>query len=352
MSGVPFSGWPSPALWKLLTLCSSSPEDGASGRIPAEGGALVVELNAWSGSASERGQGDDIVILVTAANGNQGRHLVPRLLQAGQVLRACVRSEESAQALRSAGVTDVVVGDIADPDVMARAMRGVDKVYYVGPTLHPEEREMGFVAIDAAREAGVKHFVFSSVLHAILTDLTQHEVKRDLEEHLLSSGIEFTILQPANYMLRHRLKPAVEQGLFRLSWALDRYQSMVDLSDVAEVAAAVLADSGRHAGATYELVAPGRYTALDIATVISDVLGREVAAERIDADQFTAASLGADHEICFPYHTGAARAISKRYSSHDFIGNPNVLTWLLGREPTSFKDFVQREVELLHPLGR
>ena len=93
------------------------------------------------------------------------------------------------------------------------------------------------------------------MLHAITTDLVQHEIKRDIEEHLVSSGLEFTILQPANYMLRHRLVPAFEHGVFRLSWSLDRRQSMVDVADVAEVAAAVLADSGRHAGATYELVA-------------------------------------------------------------------------------------------------
>lgn len=285
------------------------------------------------------------MILVTAANGNQGKLLVPNLLAAGQEIRACVRSEESARSLRSAGVADVVVGDIAEPGVMVRAMQGVEKVYYVGPTLHPREREMGFAAIDAARESGVQHFVFSSVLHAILTDLTQHEIKRDLEEYLLSSGLEFTILQPANYMLRHRLKPVLEQGVFLLSWALDRYQSMVDLGDVTEVAAAVLTESDRHAGATYELVAPGRYTAYDIAETISEVLGRKVSAKRIDADEFTAASHGADHEIKFPYHTGAARAISKRYSSHDFVGNPNVLTWLLGRNPTSFEQFVQRELK-------
>lgn len=71
---------------------------------------------------------------------------------------------------------------------------------------------MGFAAVDAAREAGVKHFVFSSVLHAIITDLVQHESKRDIEEHLVSSGLEFTILQPANYMLRHRLVTAFDRG--------------------------------------------------------------------------------------------------------------------------------------------
>jgi uncharacterized protein YbjT (DUF2867 family) len=281
--------------------------------------------------------------LVTAAHGNQGKLLIPRLLAAGVDLRACVRSEESARSLRAAGVTDIVAGDLSDPDVLAQAMNGVEKVYYVGPALHPREREMGIAAVDAARAAGVQHFVFSSVLHAIITDLVQHEIKRDLEEYLISSGLEFTILQPANYMLRHRLMPAFTEGVFRLSWALDRYQSMVDLGDVTEVAAAVLAESDHHAGATYELVAPGRYTAHDLAKIISAVTGHEVIAEQIDAEVFLKASLGAPAQ--FSYEARLLRAISKRYSSHDFVGNPNVLTWLLGREPTTFEQFTQREFD-------
>jgi uncharacterized protein YbjT (DUF2867 family) len=285
------------------------------------------------------------LLLVTAAHGNQGKVLIPRLLAAGADLRACVRSDESARTLRAAGVTDLVVGDLSDPDILAQAMNGVEKVYYIGPALHPSEREMGIAAIDAARAAGVQHFVFSSVLHAIITDLVQHEIKRDLEEYLISSGMEFTILQPVNYMLRHRLMPAFTEGVFRLSWALDRYQSMVDLGDVTEVAAAVLAESDHHAGATYELVAPGRYTAHDLAKIIAGVTGREVIAEQIDADVFLNASLGADSSTQFPYQARLLRAISKRYSSHDFVGNPNVLTWLLGREPTTFEQFTQREFD-------
>lgn len=284
-----------------------------------------------------------MTVLVTAANGNQGQLLVPRLVAAHVDVRACVRTEESARALTDAGVSDVIVGDIADADLLARALSGIEKVYYIGPALHPREREMGFAVIDAARAAGVRHFVFSSVLHAITTDLIQHEIKRDLEEHLLSSGLEFTILQPANYMLRHRLKPAFEMGVFRLSWSLERYQSMVDLADVAEVAMHVLTDTGSHGGATYELVAPGRYTAYDLARVISQVIGREVAAEEIDTDVFLRAALGTDDLSLFPYQTRVIRAIGSRYSTHDFIGNPNVLRWLLGREPTTFEQFVRRE---------
>lgn len=283
------------------------------------------------------------MILVTAANGNQGKQLIPRLVAAGAELRACVRSEESARALRATGVNDVLVGDLSDPAVLARAMHGVETVYYVGPALHPDERATGFAAIDTAKKAGVTHFVFSSVLHAIITDLIQHEIKRDIEEYLVSSDLEFTILQPANYMLRHRLVPAFQHDVFRLSWSLDRYQSMVDVDNVAQVAAAVLADPGRHAGATYELVAPGRYTAHDLARVISEVTGREIVAEEIDAMAFLKATLGVENPDELPYQAEVVRAINARYSSHDFIGNPNVLTWLLGRRPTTFEEFVRRE---------
>lgn len=283
------------------------------------------------------------MILVTAANGTQGKCLVPRLLAAGAEVRACVRTEQSAQELRVAGAAEVLVGDLSDPAALSAAMRGVEKVYYVGPTLHPQEREMGFAAVDAATRAGVRHFVFSSVLHPILTDLPQHETKRDIEEHLMSSGLEFTIFQPANYMLRHRLLPAFQRGTFVLSWALDREQSMVDVEDVAEVAVNVLAESPHHAGATYELVAPGRHTAHDLATIIAKVTGRGVTADQIDPDVFLKSALGVNSLTHVPYQATVLRAICKRYSSHDFIGNANVLSWLLGREPTTFEQFVRRE---------
>ncbi len=285
------------------------------------------------------------MILVTAANGNQGRLLVPRLLASGAPLRACVRSEASAGALRAAGVSDIVVGDITDPEVLARAMDGAEAVYHIGPTLNPMERELGFAAVDAASAAGVRHFVFSSVLHAILTDLVQHEIKRDIEEHLLSSGLEFTILQPTNFMVPMRLRPAFEHGVFRLTWTLERHQSLVHIGDVAEAAATVLLEGERHWGATYELASPGRYTAHDLAAIISGVVGREVRTERIEPEVFIKQYLRIEDLNERPYEVQAARAISSRYSRHDFVGNANVLTWLLGRRPTTFAEFVQGQFD-------
>ncbi|WP_375381830.1 SDR family oxidoreductase [uncultured Sphingomonas sp.] len=283
------------------------------------------------------------MILVTAANGNQGKLLVPRLLAAGHTIRACVQSEASARHLAALGVTDVMTGDMADPGFIARAVSGVRLVYHIGPTLHPAERSMGFAMIDAARAAGVGQFVFSSVLHAITTDLIQHEIKRDLEEHLLSSGLEFTILQPTNYMLPFRMKSVFEEGVFRLTWSLDRYQSMIAVEDIADVAALVLNDPERHAAATYELAGPGRFTGHDIGRTLSKVMGREIGVERIEPGTFARAMFGEQDSETAEHKGRAARAIAARYSSHDFVGNPNVLTWLLGRAPTTLEDFARRQ---------
>lgn len=288
------------------------------------------------------------MILVTAANGNQGKLLIPKLLAAGQSVRACVQSEASAEHLHALGVPDVLMGDISEQAALAKAVRGVEKIYHVGPTAHPRERDMGFAIIDAARAEGVAHFVFSSVLHAIITDLVQHEIKRDIEEYLLSSGLEFTILQPSNYMMPWRLWSAFEKGVFELCWSLERRQSLVDLGDVTDVACTVLTDSDPHTGATYELVSPGRYTAYDLGDIISRVLDRPIEVSQIDADTFLKARYGdfgkADPEQ-IEYQIRVFRAIMSRYSSHDFIGNPNVLSWLLQRPPTTFEEFVRHQYD-------
>ncbi|WP_256681506.1 SDR family oxidoreductase [Pseudomonas sp. PAMC 29040] len=283
------------------------------------------------------------MILITSANGNQGKRLVPKLLASGHHVRACVRTEASAEQLRALGAQQVLVGDLADPAFIAQAMKGVASVYHIGPTLHHNERAMGFAMIDAARAEGVGHFVFSSVLHAIASDLIQHEIKRDIEEHLLSSGLEYTILQPGNYMLPSRMKAVFEEGVFRLAWSLDRRQSMVDLEDFTDVVALVLSDRERHAAATYELVGPGRFTAYEIGAVASKVIGREIRVERFDVEVFVRERFGNLDPEALQHMLRMNLAIATYYSNHDFVGNSSVLSFLLGRPATTFDEFVRRE---------
>jgi uncharacterized protein YbjT (DUF2867 family) len=283
------------------------------------------------------------VILVTSAYGNQGKKLIPRLARAGAKVRALRKSANGEAELLALGATEAMIGDACDPETLARAMQGIEAVYHIGPSAHPREREMGFAVIDAALRAGVKHFVFSSVLHAIVTDLIQHEIKRDIEERLINSGLIFTVLQPSDYMQVLRYARAFETGEFVLAWNLDRRQAVVDVGDIAEVAAKVLLEGAPHYGATYELSAPGCFTAYDIADIIARESGRQVRAVETSPearmnDHFKGKmEEGAEHQL------RVFQALRKWYSAHDFVGNPNVLTMLLGRPPTTLEEFIKSE---------
>ena len=105
----------------------------------------------------------------------------------------------------------------------------------------------------------------------------------------------------------------------------------------------MLVDTDRHSGATYELVSPGRYTAHDLGAIISSVIERPVEVGEIDADTFAAMMLGGADPSSKQYELRVMRAITARYSSHDFVGNPNVLAWLLGRPSTTFEEFVRAQ---------
>jgi hypothetical protein len=144
-------------------------------------------------------------------------------------------------------------------------------------------------------------------------------------------------------LLPLKLRPAFERCVFELSWSLDRRQSLVDLDDVTDVAVLALTDSARHAAATYELVSPGRYTAFELGAIISGVLDRDIAVHEIDADAYAKAWLGDRDPADSTHQLAVLRSITSRYSAYDFVGNPNVLTWLLQREPTSYEQFVRRE---------
>lgn len=101
---------------------------------------------------------------------------------------------------------------------------------------------------------------------------------------------------------------------FELSWSLERRQSLVDLGDATDVALAVLRDSAAHAGATYELSAPGRYTAHDLGRIISGVIDRPIEVCEIDAETFAARVLGGADPATMEYELRAMRAITAQQS--------------------------------------
>jgi uncharacterized protein YbjT (DUF2867 family) len=112
--------------------------------------------------------------------------------------------------------------------------------------------------------------------------------------------------------------------------------ALVDLADVAQVAAAVLTEPG-HLWATYELVGTLPLSQVEVAAVLGGVIGRTVTARAIGLDtwQRSATALPA-------YARDTLLAMFRYYAAHGLVGNPTVLRSLLGREPHQIASVVER----------
>lgn len=286
-------------------------------------------------------------VLVTAGNGNQARAVIPQLAKAGFRVRAMRRVNREGPGPKDLGAEEVVIGDACSPEDAFKAMNGVDAVYHVGPSFHPREREMGFNMIEQAGRAGVEHFVFSSVLHPILTGLPQHEIKRDIEERLLESGLNFTILQPADYMQMVSVGAVPGSSVFLLGWDLSKRQALVDLDDVAEVLVRVVTEGKTHYGASYELCSGENLSAHDIGAALTEAFGRPFKVMQFphNYDKPMPYILGEYDEAHMRHQMSVFKVVNEWYDRFDFIGNANVLRMLLGREPTSFVEFARKRFE-------
>ena len=282
------------------------------------------------------------MILVTGAGGKTGRAVIRALASRGAAVRALARigRPEHAAALRALGAAEVVGGDMRLAADLGSAMQGVSAVYHICPNVHPDEVPIGQAAIAAGQAAGVGHFVFHSVLHPQTEAMPHHWHKLRVEESLFTSGLPFTILQPAPYMqnVLAGWTAVVERGVFTVPYPVETRLSLVDLEDVAQAAALVLGAAAHH-GAVYELAGTSPLSQVEVAAALAEPLGRPVAAVSESVDTWErrvrAGGLGeapiATLKQMFDY-----------YARFGLPGNPNVLTWLLGRSPVSYAQFAAR----------
>ena len=99
-----------------------------------------------------------------------------------------------------------------------------------------------------------------------------------------------------------------------------------------------------HFGATYQLCGSDFVTADDIAAAIGAVTGRDVRSLEVMPAAVIEAVFGPDDDAArFAARVSFFEVVARWYSQHDFIGNDRVLTWLLGRAPTRFAAFLQRD---------
>jgi len=266
-------------------------------------------------------------ILAVGAAGKFAGSVIPAVRKRGGQVRGMVRKIDQMELVLRRGAAEVVVADLTDRKAVASALIGVDAVFYIAPAFFPDEAQIGVDMVDAARRAGVRRFVFSSVIHPVLSALPNHAAKAPVEEAVLDSGMEYTFLHPAVYFQNYALawNRITETGVLAEPWSAETRFSRVDYRDVADVAAIALVED-RLVNGTFELCAEGHLNRKEVASLLTDVLGREVIEQRLDA-----AELG----------DAAARMkpMLEHYEHHGLLGNALTLRAILGREPRSLRDY-------------
>jgi uncharacterized protein YbjT (DUF2867 family) len=282
------------------------------------------------------------MILITGAAGKTGLSAIRALAVRGGQVRAFVRNQQQADRAAAAGAFETVVGDLRDRDPLEIAARGARVVYHICPNLSEDEIGIGLGVIAAAAATGLQHLVYHSVLHPQTEAMPHHWLKLSVEAALFESGVPFTILQPAAYMqnVLAGWDEIVNQGVYRVPYAVETRLGMVDLEDVAQAAAAVLTDSG-HEGAIYELAGSQVLTQVEVAERLGRALGRPVRAVQMPVAEWTRQAVSAG---LGDYQVDALLKMFAYYESFGFWGNPRALSHLLGRSPTTFEAFLQRTI--------
>ncbi|SFD67358.1 Uncharacterized conserved protein YbjT, contains NAD(P)-binding and DUF2867 domains [Bosea sp. CRIB-10] len=277
-------------------------------------------------------------VLAVGAHGRFAGLVPPALRAKGIKVRALVRDDDAAAAALANGAAELARGDLRRPDTLLAAVRGVQGVFHIGPAFAPDEAEMGINMVRAARQEGVAKFVYSSVIQPTYARLPNHASKIAVEEALFESGLDYTILRPTNVFqnLVAAWPAIVKTATFAEPFRATMRVARVDYRDVAE-AAAIAFSSNRLSYGAFDLCADGSPNRDEIAALMSDVLGRCIAAAELNFDSWAAKA----NLPYVPAQIEVLRQVHAHYAAHGAPGNGLVLRAILGREPRTLRAFIQ-----------
>lgn len=226
---------------------------------------------------------EDKTVLVTGATGRQGGAVVRHMLPKSWRLRALTRDPAThlAKELARGGV-EVVQGDLEDAASLERACRGAYGIYSVQDFWSVGARrevQQGKNLADAAKKAGVQHFVYSSVGGAERHTAIPHwESKWEVEKYIRQLSLPATIFRPAAFMEMYNVLE-VEVGLLKgkLVDAIrgDKPYQTIATDDIGAFVALAFERPKEFIGLELE-IAGSELTNLDAAKVFSQVLARPV----------------------------------------------------------------------------
>lgn len=231
------------------------------------------------------------MILIVGASGRLGSKVAEQLFAQGKAVRAMTRTPLNLAHLKQQRA-EVVSGDLRNSASLLSACQGVEQVVAAAHALvgkgdnNPQtvddagNREL----IDAAKAAGVKHFIFVSVRDASPdSPLEFFRIKYRTEEYLRASGLDFTILRPSAFMdLWAELigQPLVERGKTTIFGRGTNPINFVAVEDVARFVGIALEDV-RARNRVIEVGGPENLTLNQLAEFFERTSGRQAKTRHI-----------------------------------------------------------------------
>lgn len=274
---------------------------------------------------------------ITGATGQLGRWVVEKLKQRvnAEDLVALVRSPEKAVDL---GI-EARQFDYTKSGSLVDALQGIDHLLLISGSEVGHRKAQHQNIIEAARKAGIKWIVYTSLLHADTSSLSLAAEHVETEEILKSSGIPYTILRNGWYTENYTasVPSALGAGAF-IGSAGDGKISSAAREDYAEAAAVVLTCEG-HVGKVYELAGDMAYTLKDLAAEISSQTGKDIPYNNLSEEEYA----GVLNSFGLP--EGLAQAIASwdvGASKGDLFDDGHVLSKLIGRPTTTLAEVVKK----------
>lgn len=283
-------------------------------------------------------------IVVTGATGQLGRLVLQHLLRMGveaQNIAAVVRNEDKAFDLMMAGL-EVRMGDYDQAETLKSAFQDAEKLLFISSSCPdgPHRITQHAAVVEAARDAGVGHIIYTSIAFADRIMIGVENVHLATEIAIVESKIPYTIMRNSIYMdifMNPSLQSVVDSGVIA-SASMGNKINYATRNDLALAAAIVLTGEG-HQYQLYELTNPNPITYDEFAAILSEVSGREVihldmtpeeAYEQMISQGF------AEDEAAFYYFMWPSFVQGCfNYASDD-------LAYLIGDRLTSVKEEVQK----------
>lgn len=226
-------------------------------------------------------------IAVLGATGHLGRAAIDHLLARGVApseLIAAGRAVEKLDGLRERGV-DVRAVDYADAASIDAALAGSRVVLLVSGSEIGQRVAQHAAVIAAAERVGAQRLVYTSIVNALDSQHLLAPEHADTERMLAASSLAVTVLRNNWYIENFAadVATAAETGVVASGAGEGRIASATR-DEYAEAAAVALLDDD-HAGQTYELTGPEGWNHLELASALSELLGREVVYDALDPEE-------------------------------------------------------------------